>query len=104
MELNMGSKELKKDILLVSGVINNFEIGLNNLRGLQRPILELYYWGEQRTWVEVVNALKTEGKFVGISHAKRIREQAIKRIAGTAKITIESYKEVIEIIEGKDNE
>lgn len=94
-------KELARDILILSGVINNIRIGLNSLIGLQRTVIELYYWGEQKTWVEVVMVLNEQGKYISTSQAKRIRTYGIERFIKAAKITIEAYGEVMEIIEGR---
>ena len=96
------ARELMRDILLLSGVINNIRIGINSLIGLQRQIVELYYWGEPKTWVEVVIMLNEQGEYVSVSQAKRIREHGIKRFIKAAKITVEVYKEVMEIMEGME--
>lgn len=97
----MEARELMRDILLLSGVINNIRIGLNSLFSLQRQIIELYYWGETKTWVEVVAALNEQEKYVSISQAKRIREEGINRFIKAAKITVEVYRETMEIMEGR---
>ena len=87
--------------ILLSGGTNNINIGLNSLIGLQRQIIELYYWGEASTWLEVVAALKEQGKYVSISQAKRIRVQGMERFLKAAKITVEVYNEVIKVMEGR---
>jgi len=97
------TKELARDILLLSGIMNNIRIGLNSLLSLQRSVIELYYWGEQKTWTEVVMELKEQGKYVSVSQAKRIREQGIYRFIKAAKITVDAYKNVIEIMEGREH-
>lgn len=95
------AKELTRDILLLSVVMSNIRIGLNSLVSLQRQVIELYYWGEPKTWAEVVMALNEQGKYVSVSQAKRIREHGIKRFIKTAKITVEVYREAMEIMEGR---
>ena len=99
----MEARELARDILLLSGIMNNIRIGLNSLLSLQRSVIELYYWGEQKTWTEVVMELKEQGKYVSVSQAKRIREQGIYRFIKAAKITVDAYKNVIEIMEGREH-
>jgi len=96
------TKELARDILLLSGAVNNIRIGLNSLFGIQRQVIELYYWGEPKTWTEVVMALNEQGKYISVSQVKRIREQGINRFIKAAKITVETYNEVMEIMEERD--
>lgn len=96
----ISATELKRDILELSAVVEKIDIGMNSLTKIQKKIIELFYWGESRTWAEVVKKMNDEEIFISVSQGKRLRQKSIKKLMAIAKIPIETYKRVLVMLEG----
>lgn len=100
--LKITQKELKRDILLLSSVIQRINVARHSFSKLQAIILESYYWGERETWQGVVNEIKEKSPYtISIRQAKEERKKAINKIVSTSKITIDDYNLVLKLNEGE---
>lgn len=96
-------KQLQKDVNLLSNVIESLNAGMKVLTKIQKAILKLRYSedGSETPWKDVTMELKKEEIFFSVSHVKRIHDFSIKRMISAAQITVDTYQEVMEIMDGR---
>ena len=96
-------KQLQYDVNLLSEIVNSIDNGFKILTKMQRIILDLRYpKGEERAWKEVVLELKKEEIFFSVSHTRKIHDYGIKCMIMAAQITVDTYNEAMEIMQGRD--
>lgn len=91
--------ELRKEINDLGVVIEKLTCAITSMRYVQRLILETYYWTDQNTWKEVVEALKEKNIYMSESKAKRTRSCAIGYIATVSKVAIGQYQFVMGLVD-----
>jgi DNA-directed RNA polymerase specialized sigma subunit len=96
-------KEVKKDILKLSAVIDQISIGINSLSKLQRIVLELYYW-ESKTWKQVSESLKEDNFYRNKDQCMHERKHGIQKIRDISKVPMDSYLWIMEMINIEDKE
>lgn len=100
--ISLDTKQLQPDINLLFDVISSTDNGFKILTTIQRVILNIRYTnGEERAWKEVALELKKKDLLYSVSHTRRIHDYAIKCMIMAAQITVDTYNEVMEIIEGR---
>lgn len=100
--LKITQKELRRDILLLSSVIQRIDVARHSFSKLQAIILESYYWGDRKTWNNVVNEIKEKSAYaISMRQAKEERKKAINKIVSTSKISIDDYNSIIRLTEGE---
>jgi hypothetical protein len=95
----LSAKEVKRDILELSAIIEKISVGINSLSKLQYLILEQYYW-ELKTWKQVSESLKEHNYYRNKDQCMMERQRGIKKIRDIAKIPIEKYAWVTELVKG----
>lgn len=103
-EATIIGKQLKSDIIKLSSVIEKLDLGIKSLTELQKLILETYYWKESMTWKQVIEILKEHNFYKNKDQAMTERSKAINKIASIAKIDMDAFNWVIELVNGKEIE
>lgn len=97
-ELFESNEEIKKEIMLLSLIDAKLKIAFDGLSPLQQKILKLFYW-EKKTWAEILSQLAAEKEYLSRHQAQVQRNEAIRRLAITSRITTKVYEDVMRIIE-----
>lgn len=96
------SKQVQRDIKTLSYTLEGIANGYKALTKMQRLIIDLHYPTDgKRTWKEVVQKLRDQDIYFSERHIKRIHEYAVKRMIIAAQIAIETYRDVMSIMEGR---
>jgi len=94
------AKEITKDVLKLSIIIQKIELAKKNFSKKQTLIMELFYWGEN-TWGQVVNKIKP---VISVTSAKKERNCAVNKIVSISKITVEDYNWIVKLVKGEEGE
>ena len=90
--------EIREDITIISMVLDKLNISFRRLSCIQQEILRLYYWDE-KTWDEVIDAIKPKRSYISKGQAQRYRKSGIEKIRTICMIDIESYKKVVKLLD-----
>lgn len=94
-------KQLQRDINLIKTVIENIENSKKVLTYNQKLIVNHYY-KDVSSWKDVIKELKEEQSvYFNERHIRRIFDYGIKQLIVAAQITIETYREVMAIMDGR---
>lgn len=95
-------KQLQNDLNLLQSIIDSIDSGMKVLTYNQKLIISLYYKENGKgIWKEVIRGLKEKEIFFNERHIRRIFEYGIRQMITATQVTIETYKEVIEIMNGR---
>lgn len=95
-------KQLQNDTNLLQSIIENIDSGMKVLTYNQKLIISLYYKENGKgIWKEVIRGLKEKEIFFNERHIRRIFEYGIRQMISAAQITVDTYQEVMEIMEGR---
>ena len=96
-------KQLQKDVTLLANIIESVTAGMKVLTRMQKTILDFRYPadGGEAPWKDVASELKKKEIFFSVSHVRKIFDYSITRIISAAQISIETYQEVMAIMDGR---
>ncbi|MDR7856047.1 hypothetical protein [Tissierella sp.] len=89
---------IKKEKFCIELVDDKLEIAYRRLNLLQQKILRLFYL-EKKVWAEVVEELNKEKYFLSKQQAQCQRRESIYKIQSISKITVETYMQVMRLVE-----
>jgi hypothetical protein len=91
-------KKLQKDVSLLANVVESIEAGKKVLTKIQKAILNLRYPGDssETPWKDVTAELN-----ISVSHIRKIFDYSITRIISAAQISVDTYQEVVQIMDGR---
>lgn len=89
---------IMKEKLLIELVDDKLNVAYRRLPFVQQRIVQLFYL-ENKTWRDTLNALNKDKIFFNKQQAQRQRRIAIERIRSISKITVDMYKQVMELVE-----
>lgn len=79
-------------------VDDKLSIAFRRLTDIQRKIINCFYI-EGKTWAETLDELKKEDYFISKQTAQRTRRDGIYKVQRIAKITRDTYLEVMKLVE-----
>ncbi len=91
-------KSIKKDRFSIDLVDDKLNIALRRLPLLNQQILKLFYW-EKKTWAEVLEELKISNNYMTKRQVVIRRKNSLEKIQSISKITVETYANVIRLME-----
>ncbi|HEX2925071.1 MAG TPA: hypothetical protein VHP38_02235 [Ruminiclostridium sp.] len=93
-------KQLQADIVTLKNVIDSVGNALKILTQTQKLIMDLRYPGngEESAWKDVAAELT-----FSIGHIRKIFDYSVKRMIIAAQISVDTYLEVLQIMDGWDN-
>lgn len=97
---NEVKNELKREMLEISLVIDKLNIAFRRLTPSQQQILKLCYW-EKKTWKETMECIKEKNQYISLRQAQEQRRAALEKMTSIAKITIDTYKCIMKLINEK---
>lgn len=89
---------IKKEKFCIELVDDKLNIAYRRLSPVQQKILKLFYL-DSKTWAEVLEELKAEKYFFSKQQAQRLRRDGIYKVQRISKITVESYFQVMKLVE-----
>lgn len=92
------SDRIKVEIMLLCLVDEKLKIAFDSISPLQQQILKSFYW-DKKTWNEILAQLSNENEYISRRQAQIQRENAIKKITITSRITVKVYTDVMKIID-----
>lgn len=95
-------KQLQRDVVILGDIIGGVGCSLKILTKMQRQIITLYYKETGKSsWSEVSKELKEQGIYFNDRHIRRIFEYGIRQMITATQITVDTYQEVMEIMDGR---
>ncbi len=91
-------KQFQKDINLLANVIESVHVGMKVLTSMQKAILRLRYPedGSETVWKDVTAELN-----ISVSHIRKIFDYSIARMIAASQISIDTFQEVMQIMDGR---
>lgn len=89
---------IKKEKFCIEIVDDKLNIAFRRLSSIQQKILKLFYL-DNKTWAEVLEELKKEKYFLSKQQAQFQRRDGIYKIQTISKITVETYVNVMKLVE-----
>ncbi len=96
------AKELSKDIIKLSMIIQKINLAITKFSGKQTIIMQCFYWGEdgeRLPWKQIIRKFNPK---ISLRNAKDERVKGLNKIVSISKITLEDYNWVIDLIDGND--
>lgn len=91
-------KQFQRDINLLANVIESVHAGMEVLTNIQKSILRLRYPedGAKVAWKDITSELN-----ISVSHIRKIFDFSIARMIAASQIPVETFQEIILIMEGR---
>lgn len=92
-------KQFQRDINLLANVIESVHAGMEVLTNIQKSILRLRYPedGAKVAWKDITSELN-----ISISHIRKIFDFSIARMIAASQIPVETFQEIMQIMDGRN--